>query len=136
MTSTKIPGLIGTILQNKCPRCREGNLFSDPNPYHLRRMMDMPVRCTVCNHRFEEQPAFFFGTAYVSYALTVAFSVATFVLWFIFVGISVDDSRIIWWFSVNALLLLSLQPVIQRLSRSIWLSFFIQYDATRKTKIT
>jgi len=91
-------------------------------------MMLMPERCVVCNHKFEEQPAFFFGTGYVSYALTVAFSVVTFLIWFASIGISARDSRIFWWFITNALLMLMLQPVLQRLSRSIWLVIFVRYD--------
>ena len=120
--------LFRSIVLNKCPRCRTGNLFLDPNPYHFRKMMLMPERCLVCNHRFEEQPAFFFGTGYVSYALTVAFSIVTFLLWFKFVGISTRDSRLLYWFITNALLMLLLQPILQRLSRSIWLAFFVRYD--------
>jgi hypothetical protein len=121
-------GLFRSIVMNKCPRCRTGNLFTEPNPYNLRKMMLMPQRCKVCNHRFEEQPAFFYGTGYVSYALTVAFSMFTFVAWYLFIGISVRDNRLLYWFIINALLMLSLQPVFQRLSRSIWLVFFVKYD--------
>ncbi len=120
--------LFRSIVMNKCPRCRTGNLFTESNPYNLRRMMLMPERCLICNHRFEEQPAFFFGTGYVSYALTVAFSIATFILWYKFIGISTRDSRLLYWFITNALLMLLLQPILQRLSRSIWLAFFVRYD--------
>jgi uncharacterized protein (DUF983 family) len=120
--------LFRSIVMNKCPRCRTGNLFTEPNPYNLRKMMLMPERCLVCNHRFEEQPAFFFGTGYVSYALTVAFSITTFILWYKFIGISTRDNRLLYWFITNALLMLLLQPILQRLSRSIWLAFFVRYD--------
>ena len=88
----------------------------------------MPERCTVCNHKFMEQPAFFFGTGYVSYALAIAVSVASFVAWYVLVGISIKDSRVFWWFACNAVFLVSLQPLLQRLSRSIWIAIFVSYN--------
>jgi len=130
----KVPGLLVSILTLKCPRCRQGNLFVVSNPYKLRTMMKMPERCTVCNHKFMEQPAFFFGTAYVSYALSIAVSVASFIAWYLFVGISSQDSRVFWWFFFNAILLVLLQPVLQRVSRSIWIAIFVSYSPEWKNK--
>ncbi|HAI82679.1 MAG TPA: DUF983 domain-containing protein, partial [Chitinophagaceae bacterium] len=56
-----------------------------------------------------------------SYALTVAFSVSTFVAWWVLVGFSLYDNRIFYWLGLNAVLMLVLQPVFMRVSRSIWL---------------
>lgn len=88
----------------------------------------MHESCPVCKQKFDMEPGFWYGTAYVSYALTVAFSVATFIAWWVIVGLSVNDNRIFWWLGTNAVLLLVLQPWIIRLSRTIWLYFFIKYD--------
>ena len=130
----KVPGLLVNILTLRCPRCREGKLFVVSNPYKLRTMMRMPERCTVCNHKFMEQPAFFFGTGYVSYALAIAVSVASFIAWYLFVGISIRDSRVFWWFFFNSILLVSLQPVVQRTSRAVWISFFVSYNPAWKAE--
>jgi hypothetical protein len=91
----------------------------------------MPEECPVCGQKFELQTGFYFGTGYVSYAITGLFTALTFVAWFFTVGISVNDSRIFWWLGVNAALLILLQPVIQRLARSIWISLFVRYDKNR-----
>jgi hypothetical protein len=76
----------------------------------------------------ELEPGFYFGTAYVSYSLTVAFSAATFVAWWVLIGLSTHDNRIFWWLGINGVLMLVLQPYLMRLSRTIWLSFFVKYD--------
>ncbi len=121
-------GALWSILNNKCPRCRQGNLFLDPNPYHLKSTMKMPDSCPVCGQRYELHTGFYFGTGFVSYALTVAFSAFTFVLWWFTLGISIQDNSIFWWLGTNAALLFLLQPLFQRLSRSLWITFFVRYN--------
>lgn len=123
------PNLILSVLQNKCPRCREGRLYEHANPYlHLKDFMKMKEYCEVCGQVTEPETGFFFGTGYVSYALSVAVSVATFIAWWVLIGFSLDDNRLFWWIGVNAFLLIIIQPLLMRLSRTIWLSFFIYYD--------
>jgi uncharacterized protein (DUF983 family) len=120
--------LAGSVLSNKCPRCREGKLFTSANPYDLRTTMRMPEHCAVCGQPFELQTGFYFGTGYVSYGLSVLATIVSFLLWFFTIGISVSDDRLFWWLGINAVLLIILQPVLQRLSRSIWIAFFVYYD--------
>lgn len=122
-----------TVLNNKCPHCREGNIFLSKSAYTLKGFMDMPSHCSVCGQEMEIEEGFYIGTGYVSYALTVAFSVSTFVAWCVLIGISVDDNRVFWWLGINAVLLLLVQPYFMRLSRAIWLSFFVKYDSGWKS---
>ncbi len=122
------PGLLWSIATNKCPHCRQGNLFINPNPYDLRSTMQMPEVCPVCGQKFELQTGFYFGTGFVSYGLTVLFSGITFVIWWFTLGMSVRDNRVLWWLGVNAAMLILLQPPIQRLARSVWIAFFVRYD--------
>lgn len=130
------PNLVLSVLQNKCPRCRHDQLYEDANPYHLGKFMKMNEHCPSCGQPSEPETGFYFGTGYVSYALSVALSVATFVAWWVLLGFSLYDNRIFWWLGVNALLLVVLQPVLMRLSRSIWLAFFVYYDRNwRQQKI-
>lgn len=88
----------------------------------------MPERCAVCGQKYDMEPGFWYGTGYVSYALTVAISVATFVAWWVLIGISTRDNRIFWWLGINAIALVILQPWIMRLSRVIYMRIFIRYD--------
>jgi hypothetical protein len=112
----------------KCPRCRRGKLFHDHSAYNFKHTFSMHEKCSVCNQKFDMEPGFWYGTGYVSYALTVAFSVATFIAWWVLIGVSISDNRIFWWLGTNALLLILLQPWLMRLSRTIYLYIFVHYD--------
>ena len=92
----------------------------------------MNEKCPDCGQRTEIEQGFYYGTGYVSYALTVAFSATTFVAWWVLIGLSVDDNRVFWWLGVNTIMLLVFQPYLMRLSRTMWLSFFVSYDADWK----
>lgn len=115
----------------KCPRCRSGPMFKDDNPYRklsLAHIFDMPVNCPVCGQKYDMEPGFWYGTGYVSYALAVAVSVTTFVAWFVLIGVSTEDNRIFYWLILNAVILVILQPWLMRLSRVMYIRFFVSYD--------
>jgi uncharacterized protein (DUF983 family) len=124
-------GLLKSILTNKCPRCRQGDLFTNPNPYNLRHTMDMPEECPVCGQKYELQTGFYFGTGFVSYGITVFLSAVTFLLWWFTIGMSIHDNGVFWWLGTNAAILVVLQPALQRLARSVWIAFFVRYDRNR-----
>ena len=130
-TETK-PGL-SNLLACKCPRCRKGDMFKHKNPWNLRNTMKMHKECPVCAQPLNIEVGFYYGSGYVSYALTVALSVVSFIAWWILVGISIDDNRVLYWLPVNAVFLLILQPYLMRVSRTGWLSFFVGYDKDWKT---
>ena len=117
-----------SVLSCRCPRCREGKLFTYPISINLKKIMLMNKQCPVCAQPTEIEVGFYYGTAYVSYALTVALSVASFVAWYVIIGMSVNDNRFFIWLGVNAVLLVLLQPWLMRLSRSIWISWFVKHD--------
>jgi uncharacterized protein (DUF983 family) len=127
------PALISS-LQCKCPRCREGNMFVSRNPYNLKQTLNMHKECPVCKQPFELEVGFYYGSSYVSYAMSVALSVASLIGWWLFVGLSIYDNRFIYWLVFNAALLIVLQPLLMRLARSIWLAFFVRYDKDWQTK--
>lgn len=116
----------------KCPRCRHGHMFNNSNPWRLKKVFDMPEKCPECGQPFELEVGFWYGTGYVSYALSVAMSVAYFVIWIILIGMSTDDNRFFWWLGSNVFLLIVLQPWMMRLSRVIYLNFFVKYDPAYK----
>ena len=102
------PNYFWSILSMRCPRCRRGPMYKDPNPYRrlsLKHISDMHENCPVCNQKYDMEPGFWYGTGYVSYALAVAISVATFVAWWVLVGVSVNDNRVMYWFIFNSVVL-------------------------------
>lgn len=130
------PNYIWSILTMKCPRCRRGPMFSNNNPYKslkLSKIFDMPETCPVCGQKYDMEQGFWYGTGYVSYALAVAISVATFVAWLVLIGVSTDDSRIFWWLGTNTVILIVTQPWLMRLSRVLYMRFFVKYNPNYET---
>ena len=134
--SKPTPSFLWSILSMRCPRCRRGPMFKDSNPYGkltLKHISDMHDNCPVCNQKYDMEPGFWYGTGYVSYALAVAVSVASFIAWWVLVGVSVSDNRVMWWFISNSVLLVVAQPWLMRLSRVIYIRFFVSYDPDYET---
>ena len=119
-----------STITNKCPRCREGKLFTGSNPYDLSNITKMNAHCPVCGQQTEIEVGFYYGTGYVSYALTVAYFVAMFIAWKVLIGMSweLDDNRMFYWLGTTIFLLILIQPILMRLSRSIWLGWFVSYN--------
>jgi len=123
------PNLILSILKNRCPRCRRGNMFKEGNPYKLKTFMRMNEHCPVCTQPLDMEPGFYYGTNMVSYALALFVSALSFILWSLTIGFSTKDSRFFWWLGINAFLLVILQPPLMRLSRAVWIVFFVPYSS-------
>lgn len=121
-------GYISTVVGCYCPRCREGKLFEKPLTLKFSGFLKMNKNCPVCGQPTELEVGFFYGTSYVSYMLAVALSVASAVAWWLFIGFSLQDNRFIYWIIFNSILLVVSQPWMMRLSRSMWLSWFVKYD--------
>ena len=94
----------------------------------------MHEHCPVCGQAMEIEVGFYYGTGYVSYALTVAISVAIFVAYWVLIGISINDNSLFIFLAVDIAALVLLMPYTMRLSRAIWLSFFVKYDPQWKSR--
>lgn len=132
--SAERPPYLWSVLNNKCPRCRQGKIFVSDSPYTFKNNVKMHEFCPVCGQRTEIEVGFYYGTSYVSYAITVAISVATFVAWWVLLGFSVRDNSVFYWLGLNALILILLQPLLMRFSRTLWLSWFVKFDPKWKEK--
>ncbi len=112
-----------SILHSKCPACLKGDMFLTKNPYSISNIDKMPEKCPICDQKFFPEPGFYYGAMYVSYALTIALSVAVFVamivLW---------KFQILWYLGINSTLIIILFPPIFRSSRVIWANFFMHYN--------
>ena len=119
--------ILYSILTGSCPKCHEESMYEDNNPYHLGKIYKMHDTCSHCNTRYKIEPSFFYGAMYVSYALGIAFGVAAFVISYLFFGSTLKTAFI----AITATLVVFM-PVIMRLSRNIWINFFISYDKNWK----
>lgn len=121
------PNLVFSVLRCKCPRCRRGDMFQEKNSYKLKSFMKMNERCPVCSQPLDMEPGFYYGTNMVSYALAVLLSGVTFVLWLLIIGMT-PITHFVSWLVANAVLLVLLQPPLMRISRAVWIVFFIPYS--------
>jgi hypothetical protein len=136
MPALEMPNYLWSLFTMKCPRCRRGHMFSQPNAWKLKETLKMPAKCPECSQLFELEVGFWYGTGYVSYVLSFALSVATFTAWWVLIGMSTQDSRFFYWMGFNAVLLVVLQPWLMRLSRVVYLYFFVRYDPNYKNTET
>ena len=109
-------------------------MFVVRSSYNLKQFMKMPDKCPACGQDLEIEVGFYYGTSYVSYALTVALSVATCIAWWVLIGFSLNDGRFFWWMGTNMVILLFAQPYLMRFSRALWLSFFVKYNINWRTE--
>jgi hypothetical protein len=122
------------LFKCKCPRCRQGDMFENTNPYILKETMRMNKYCPVCQQPLNIEVGFYYGSSYVSYAAAIAVSVATFIAWWVIIGFSLNDNRFFYWLGANAIVLVLLQPYLMRVARTFWLAFFVRYDKNWKTR--
>jgi uncharacterized protein (DUF983 family) len=132
--SDKKPNFIWSLLTLRCPRCRRGDMFINKTSFINKKNMAMPERCPVCGQPMDLEVGFYYGTGYVSYALDVAIGVATFVAGQVLFGIHFADNSIFIWMGTFFAILAIAYPYIMRLSRTIWLCFFVGYDKDWKSK--
>ena len=96
--------------------------------------MKMNEYCPVCGQATDIEVGFYYGTGYVSYAVTIFLSIVTFFLWWLLIGVSINDNRVFYWLGFNTILLIVLQPPLMRFSRTLWLSWFVKYDENWEQK--
>ncbi|RNC92678.1 MAG: DUF983 domain-containing protein [Allomuricauda sp.] len=113
---------IYSILTGTCPRCQSESMYLKRNPYILSAIFEMFDTCSHCGLKYKMEPSFFYGAMYVSYAVGVAFAVAAFVVSFFFF-----KADLVTVFISIVLTLIAFLPVIIRLSRNIWINFFVKY---------
>jgi uncharacterized protein (DUF983 family) len=114
--------VLTSMLQCRCPQCRQGFLFVSFNPYKLQDMTKMHDHCAVCGLDFTQELGFYWGAMYVSYGLTVAFSFFNFIWTYLIWG------WLTWQFLTgNTIVLILTLPLMFRYSRVIWLYLFGRY---------
>jgi uncharacterized protein (DUF983 family) len=116
---------IYSIFRNKCPKCHEGNFFNYSNPYNLGNFFKMDDKCNVCGEKFTREPGFFFGAMFVSYALNVIWFVSAWVATLVLLP---ADINLFLLASIIVGFGLIMAPLTYRLSRLIWINFFISYE--------
>ncbi len=75
-SNNKKVNFILSVFNEKCPKCRKGDMFKKNVP-----IFNFPVMhdtCEKCNYHFDREPGYFIGAMYISYALAVLQGIITF----------------------------------------------------------
>ncbi len=111
-----------SIINNKCPKCHDGNFFINKTPYNFRGNLKLHKNCLNCNLKYMIEPSFFYGAMYVSYGLTVALSIAIIIINYLL------GFGLITGFIAIIVILILLTPVTMRISRLIYINMFVSYN--------
>ena len=117
-----------SILNNKCPKCHEGDFFKHKLSFNLKKVLLLHDNCSHCNLKYMMEPSFYFGAMYVNYAIAVALFVGIFIIAKVFLGLSILHS-----FISIVIISLLLTPISLRLSRIIWINFFVSFNDKKKS---
>jgi uncharacterized membrane protein len=112
-----------SILTGSCPKCHSESMYVNKNPFIVTQVFKMHERCSNCDTKYKIEPSFFYGAMYVSYGLSIVFSVVVFVISYLLIGSSLVNS-----FIAIVIAMIFLLPIIVRLARNIWINLFMKYD--------
>ncbi|MCG2418566.1 DUF983 domain-containing protein [Aequorivita sp. F47161] len=115
-----------SIFTGTCPVCHKGDMYLEHNPYKVSKIMKMHDTCSHCEQKFKIEPSFYFGAMYVSYGVGCAIAIAAFIITYFIIGLDRDVT-----FLIIILCLILLYPPIVRISRNIWINFFVDYDKNK-----
>ncbi len=116
---------VAHMLNNDCPHCLEGKVFNEKNLFFNIGFPKMNKFCPHCNFKFEKEPGYFFGAMYVNYGLTVAESIATYIIAQFFFE-ETFDFRII---PIIAFVIIAMASFNIRFSRILWIYMFRNYSS-------
>lgn len=102
-------------------------MYTNSSMFPLKDMLKMPERCSECGQKMEIEVGFYYGTGYVSYALTVGLLAICFVAYWMILGLSVSDNSIFYALGTSVAVAIILQPWLMRISRVLYLYMFVKY---------
>ncbi|MEO9569674.1 MAG: DUF983 domain-containing protein [Polaribacter sp.] len=115
-----------SIANAKCPRCHEGDFFKYKLTFNPSKVTKLYDNCPKCNLKYMMEPSFFYGAMYVNYGITVALSIATFIITKLIFNLTLLQS-----FIAIIIALLILAPFNMRLSRILWINMFVSYHSKK-----
>ncbi len=123
----KVPNKYVSMAHMRCPNCREGQMYTNKSVFPLGKMLEMPERCLVCDQKFEIEPGFWYGTGYVSYAISVGMIFCMAVIFALTVGFSWENNSVYVFIGIMIASMVVFQPWIMRYSRVLYLYVFVKY---------
>jgi uncharacterized protein (DUF983 family) len=116
-----VQGLAGS----KCPRCRQGNMFTQKSIFPLKTCLQMKEYCDTCGQKIKVENNYGQGMNFVF--IFAIFIITLCIYWPVF-GLSYKDNSVFIYITVATLLSLVLQPWLMRFSRVLFLYMVIGFD--------
>ena len=110
-----------SVIHQKCPQCQEGDMFK--YGVFSTKFAQMHTNCPKCNFDFIQEPSFYFGAMYFSYAIQVAVFVAVYLVLRFTIN-PVSDWTYVTWMIIGAVAIL---PLNFRWSRVAWINLFAKF---------
>ncbi|MFY0603848.1 MAG: DUF983 domain-containing protein [Flavobacteriaceae bacterium] len=114
---------IYSITKGKCPKCHEGDFFSNGFTFIPNKITKIHKNCPNCDLKYMLEPSFFYGAMYVNYGITVGLSIITFLIAKLLFVLTLLQS-----FAAILIALIVLAPLNLRLSRILWINMFVSYE--------
>lgn len=105
------------ILKNDCPSCGKTRVFPPFSYWWIPlRFPKMTSKCSSCGYKYDKEPGYFFGAAYVTYA----FGTAETLLSLFIASAFIDNPWVIVGIAIGVVTLLA--PFNYKYSRLIWMN--------------
>ncbi len=112
------PPLIFGIIGCKCPECRKGRIFQQKGLFPLKTLLKMNDKCPNCGAKLVGESNNGPG---INYALTTILLFLNILWYYPIFGMSYLDNSIFYFLGASVTVVILMQPILMRFSRSIYL---------------
>jgi len=106
---------------NKCPRCRKGDIFI--KPLDILNPLDMPEKCPICLQATEPEPGFYYGAMFLSYGIASLVLLPSTLLMLFYFKLSLTVT-----FTIMGIMAVTGYLKLLRGSRSLYFHLVVKYD--------
>lgn len=125
------PALIPAMLTGKCPNCRKGYVFVNKSVFPLSRTLKLKEHCDVCTNKLQIESNNGQG---MNFVFTFILYFANLIWYYPIFGINMEDNSIFIYLGICTLIIIALMPWTMRLSRTMFMYFFVPYRSDRHLK--
>ena len=128
MTMIKKGSKLYSILNHKCPKCHEGDLYPT-RLLSFSELFTMKDECPHCGQKYVLEPGFYWGSMYIGYMLSSAVMLLMFGVLLFLLDMGVYESL-----GGAVVVLVILYGGVYRMARAIWINLYVHYDADQSGK--
>lgn len=122
---SKHPSILFSLLKEKCPKCRRGNIFKQKGVFPLSTCLQVHEHCENCGQKIKVENNYGQG---MNFVFIVIVFILTAIIYGLIFGLSFKDNSIFYYLGAGIILSLLLQPWLMRLSRVLFLYLVIPFD--------